>query len=224
MRRGHRIAPILLALALGLPPLLTLVAEVNRAGRAGQAPEMKSYGFGEPPEPFVPPPGARRGRHVPARIVDFRSPSIFRSTFFVHLPPGECPAVGAVVMTPERALAGAVVKVWKTAGIALARSPEDPAFRVACRCGSREAFLTGRGDALGLTLLAGNLGDASDELVWTAGTDGVFPAGLLVGYRRAETSDVVVSAFDRSRATWVYLWRDPDLEALEAAVGPRAGL
>jgi hypothetical protein len=223
MRRGRGFAPWLLVLALALPPLLNLIDEVRRIDRAGPAPEVASFGFGAPDETFVPPPGARRGRYVPGRIIDFRSPSAFRSTFLVHFSPKESVGVGAAVMTPGRILAGTVVKVWTRAGVALARSVEDPAFRAVVRAGEAEVVLAGRGEGAGLQCLGGAAPPPSEEPLATAGTDGVFPAGLLVGYRRTGGALTIEPAFRREAACWAYLWYDPDLEALEAALGPRAG-
>ena len=216
MRRGQGVAPLVLGIALVLPPLLNLVAELRRLRDAGPPPDVLEYGFGRAPADAEPPPEERRGRYVPGRVVDFSSPSPFVSTFFVHFPRREEVRPGAVVIAPGRVLAGRIVKVWPRAGLALARVPEDADFRVACSVGDARVLLTGRGDGAGLEAASGSLADFESEIVQTSGDGGVYPPRLLVGFRR---KNVVLPAFSRTRGTWVYLWYDPDLEALAQALG-----
>jgi cell shape-determining protein MreC len=221
MRRGHGIAPVLLALAIGLPPVLNLIAEVRRVKDAGPFPDTRSHGFGADTRKFTPPPGSERGRYVPGRIIDFRSPSSFRSTFFVHYPRAEPVTPGSVVIAPPQTVAGVIVKAWTRIGVALARHVEDPAFRVACKAGDRTFLLSGAGEEYGLTALAGSLADLPGDVVRTSGADGVFPPDLLVGYWRTEGDGTVEPAFSRERGRWVYLWFDPDLAALQRVLGTR---
>jgi len=223
MRRGSSVASILLASALVLPPLLNLISEFRRASRAGPSPPRLSFGFGPVATDFSPPPDQRRGTYIPARILDFRSPSTTRSTFFVHYPSGESVAVGSVVIAPPWILAGKIVKVWPRSGVALAAYVEDPSFRVPALAGSTEFLLMGRGEGLGLGVLKGDLSASDSALLKTSGAAGVFPGGLLVGYLDRARKGRVAPAFLRQHGMWLYLWRDPGLEALRRALGTAAG-
>ena len=73
MRRGQSLAPLILGLALVLPPLLNLVFELRELSTAGSSPETLAYGFGAAPEQVQPPRDQRRGRYVPARVIEFGS-------------------------------------------------------------------------------------------------------------------------------------------------------
>ncbi|HNR99746.1 MAG TPA: hypothetical protein PKX48_12380 [Planctomycetota bacterium] len=214
MRRGLHFGHILLAVALFAPPVFNLALELRRLKAAPPAPPRADFHFGE--APFAPEP-PKRGRYIPARIVDFRSPSPLRSTFMVHFPPTEEVHRGAVVIGPHAILAGTVAKVWQRQGVALVRSVEDPGFRALCASRDGDIVLVGRGESTGLSALAGTLDVFADgERVVTAARSRVFPAGLVLGNRRGNT---VVPAFAYDRDRWVYLWHDPDLQALSAALG-----
>ncbi len=214
MRRGQGFGPIVLAVALFAPPLFNLALELRRLKDPLPAPPRADFRFGD--APFTPGP-PKRGRYIPARIVDFRSPSPLRSTFIAHFPPTEEVRRGAVVIGPHAILAGTVAKVWQRQGIALIRSVEDPGFRALCASRDGDIVLAGRGESLGLGALAGSLAAfAEGERVLTAARSRVFPAGLLLGDRRG---DAVMPAFAYDQDRWVYLWHDPDLQALSAALG-----
>ena len=170
--------------------------------------------FGDAPFPIGPP---KRGRYIPARVVDFRSPSPLRSTYVVHFPTTEKIHEGAIVIGSRAALAGMVVKVWQRHGVAMVRSVEDPGFRAQCEGRDGDVILAGRGLGLGLDAISGNLTAFTEgERVLTSPRSRTFPAGLVVGNRHGDT---VGPAFAQDRDHWVYLWQDPDLEALSAAFG-----
>ncbi len=214
MRRGQGFGSILLALALFVPPLFNLAIELRRLKDAGQAPPRRDFMFGEAPYALGPP---TRGRYVPARIIDFRSLSPLRGTYIVHFPPTEKTRKGAIVIGPHAVLAGMVVKVWENHGIALVRAVDDPGFRVLCATRADDVVLAGRGFGLGLDALTGSIADVAEgERVLTSPRSRVFPPNLIIGNRQGR---IVTPAFAHDRDRWVYLWQDPDLEALSAAVG-----
>lgn len=217
MRRGHGFSPVLLALALIAPPVVNLLMEFQRLRHAGAPPGLVDFGFGADPGTEALP---ARGIYIPGRLIDFRSPSAFRATYFVHFPRGARVAAGAVAVTPGAVVAGRVVKVWD--GIALVKSVEDPAFRVACRSRlGEDAILSGAGSGRGLGAVAGTLDSfEEDEILRTAGGPGVTPAGMIIGRVREGR---VVPHFTPSSAAWLYLWYDPDLERLDAVFGTAAG-
>ena len=212
MQRKHGYASMVLALALFLPPLLNLATELRRLRGGGQGPPPMDFGYGAPPTELP-----ARGTYITGRIIDLRSPSAFRTTYLVHYPRSKTVRPGTVVISRNSIVAGVVAKSWPRAGIALVKSLEDPAFRVSVACHGAELVLSGSGEGRGLAAVSGDLALFADgERITTSGRKSIFPAGLAVGHWR---KGQVVPAFSRTDTRWVYLWRDPDLEVLEAAFG-----
>src|SRR5512139_3114157 len=104
MARGRGVAPVLIAVGLALSPLVSVVAELRRLASSPLAPEAAELPFEEgaaaASSEFTAPGGAERGRFVPARVVNFHSPSPFASTYYIRFLPGDTEVIqGSAVMT-----------------------------------------------------------------------------------------------------------------------------
>lgn len=216
MRHGHSVAPIILALALFLPPLLNVGFKLIGLHQSAE-PETLTYGSGTPDKALKVPAGYRRGDYLPARVIHFSTPSTYRSTYFLTVTPSRPIYPGTAVIAPPWTLAGVVVSVWPQTGVALVKNLDDPLFFVSCMIKGEVLDCQGIGQGLGLKGVLEDSMAAPLAEVSTSGRGHLFPPGLLVGSLDAD-GQTIRPAFTPDNTPWAYLWFDSDAERVKKQI------
>jgi len=221
------IAPVLVSIALLLPPMANLIRAILRDLHAGAGAEPPVRAFAGPDREEETRDLARF-RFTGARWLPFHDTSPLRSSGWIDRGAEAGVRPGQIVATARGDLVGRVRKVFpRFAQIMLL---DDPEFRVhaAARLASGEAEAVVRGDGPGGRLVAEHIVGAlrlpAQALLRTAGGDAEVPEGLAIGYaldggglldrQPARAS----AATDRLRT--VYVLSDPLIESVRTA---RAG-
>ncbi|MBN1422805.1 MAG: hypothetical protein JXP34_28775 [Planctomycetes bacterium] len=220
------IAPILVSLALLIPPMANLVRSILRDLRPQESETLPARTFAGPDREEE----ARdlaRFRFTAARWLPFHDVSPLRSSGWIDRGAEAGVRPGQIVATARGALVGRVRRVYPR--FAQVMLLDDPEFRVraAARLASGEAEAIVRGNGRGGRLLAEHVAGAlelpAQALLRTAGGDAELPEGLTIGYALEGGGILQAQPARASAATdrlrTVYVLADPLIEAVRTARG-----